>query len=156
MLQGQIIYLVKIGLALLLGGFIGYERESQHKSVGIRDVMLLCLASTLFTILAFEIPKYNTFNANYDVGRIIAYTIAGIGFLGSGVIIQAKGRIVEGITTATILFTVLSVGFFCGLGEYFLAIVSAIAIYVILKIKQVKLVIKKHKKRGNYVKRNNN
>jgi len=147
MLQSQLIYLVKIGLSLLLGSIIGAERESQHKSVGIRDIMLLCLGSTLFTILAFEIPKYNVTHSTYDIGRILAYTIAGIGFLGSGVIIQNKNRI-EGITTATILFVILAVGFFCGIGEWVLAIISALCIYGILRIKQIKVIIKKHKKRG--------
>jgi putative Mg2+ transporter-C (MgtC) family protein len=138
---------IKILVAIILGAFIGYERETQHKSVGIRDVMLLTLAATLFTILAFEIPKHTILlNVDYDIGRIIAYTIAGIGFLGSGVIIQTKDRI-EGITTATLLFTVLAVGFFCGLGLYQLAVLSAGCIWVILRIKYIKIITKKKRKR---------
>jgi putative Mg2+ transporter-C (MgtC) family protein len=142
--------IIKILVALILGALIGYERESQYKSVGIRDVMMLCLASTLFTILAFEIPKYNVSGTNYDLGRIIAYTVAGIGFLGSGVIIKTQDKI-EGITTATLLFTVLAVGFFCGLGLYQLAIFSAICIWVILRIKYIKIIKQKKIRRKKNV-----
>ena len=135
-------YLIKIGLSLLLGGLIGFEREQQNKPMGLRDVILVSLGATLLTLVAFEIPKTIPSNVNYDIGRIIAYTIASIGFLGSGIIIQNKNKF-EGITTASLLFSVLAVGFCCGLGLYILAAISALAIYLTLKLKQVKIELEK-------------
>lgn len=75
-------YLIKIALALILGGLIGFERDQQNKPMGLRDVILVTLGATLLTIVAFEIPKIMPSNVTCDISRIISYMVAGIGFLG--------------------------------------------------------------------------
>ena len=141
-------YLYSLGLSILLSGLIGYERESQDKPAGLRDTMLVCLGATMFTVISLilrETPGLGT-GLRYDLGRIIAYTIVGIGFLGSGVIIQMKGR-VEGITTASMLWAIVGIGILCGLQEYVLSVICAGAIYLILKLKHIKVQIETVKKR---------
>jgi len=125
-------YLYSLGLSILLSGLIGYERESQDKPAGLRDTMLVCLGATMFTIISLilrEVPGLNA-GLRYDLGRIIAYTIVGIGFLGSGVIIQSqkknkKGKEVEGITTASMLWAIVGIGILCGLQEYVLSVICS-------------------------------
>ena len=135
-------YLYGIALSLLLSGFIGYERESQKKPAGLRDTMLVCLGATIFTIISLILRETD---GTYDIGRIIAYTVVGIGFLGSGVMVQMKGRI-EGITTASMLWAVVGIGILSGLEEYSLAVICAGAIYLVLKLKHIKIQIETFKK----------
>jgi len=146
----MIIYLIKIGLALLLGIFVGYEREIQKKSAGFRDVTLVTLGATLFTIISLELAliaqKISGGDIRYDIGRIIAYTIASMGFLGSGAIIQNKNKL-EGITTAGVLWSMVACGLAIGLGNYQLAIITALAIYLVLKLKYIKIKFHSMRKR---------
>jgi len=135
-------YLMKIGLSLILGGLIGFERDQQNKPMGLRDVIFVSLGATLLTILSFELPKIIPTTVNYDIGRIMAYLVGGCGWLGAGVIINNKNKF-EGITTASLLFSILAIGFFCGLGLYALAIISTVAIYITLKLKHVKIELEK-------------
>ena len=140
-------YLARIGLSMALGLFIGYEREGQKKPAGVRDVALVTLGATLCAIISLELVNIGLqFPApiRYDLGRIIAYTIVAIGFLGSGVIIQNK-KGVEGITTSTMLWSMVAVGLLCGIGQYVLAIVSEICIYFILKLKHITISFEKRK-----------
>ena len=142
----MIIYLARIGLSLLLSALIGSEREYNDKPAGLRTIMLVCLGTTLFTIISILLRGIEG-NSNYDLGRIIAYTIAGIGFLGSGVIIQNKGN-VEGVTTAGTLWAMVGIGVFCGLGYYILAMASTLCIYIILIMPYVITKLKKLFKRN--------
>jgi putative Mg2+ transporter-C (MgtC) family protein len=141
-------YLGRIGLSLGLGLFIGYEREGQDKPAGIRDVTLVTLGATLFSLISLELIKVGQTlqpPIRYDLGRVIAYTIVSIGFLGSGVIVQNKNKL-EGITTAGTLWCAVAIGIFCGLGLYHLAMVSAMAVYLILKLKHIRLIFESHQK----------
>ncbi|KKL97171.1 hypothetical protein LCGC14_1837180 [marine sediment metagenome] len=143
-------YLTRIGLSILLGILVGWEREGQNKTAGFRDISLVYLGATLLGILALELgnlPLILKSNIRYDIGRIFAYSVVSIGFLGSGVIIQYKDKL-EGITTAVTLWVSLVSGLFCGLGNYYLAIVSAIAIYAVLKLKYIKIKIENVKKKS--------
>lgn len=144
-------YLARLGLSVLLGLLIGYEREGQNKPAGVRDVALITLGATLFGILSLEIMKLciniqSNVIIRYDMGRIIAYTIVSIGFLGSGVIIQNKNKL-EGITTAGSLWCAVATGLFCGIGNYILATVSALFVYLILKLKQITVTFEKRQRR---------
>jgi len=134
-------YLIGIALSLLLSGLIGFERESQKKPAGLRDAMLICLGATMFTIISLILRDVPTSEGiKYDLGRIIAYTVAGVGFLGGGVMITNRKKI-EGITTASMLWAIVGIGILCGLGEYLLGIICAGAIYFILKLKYIKIKI---------------
>ena len=127
-------YVGRILLSLLLSGIIGWDREKNEKNAGMRTVMLVCLGATVFTIISLYLKTQQ--GDRYDFGRIIAYIIVGIGFLGSGVINQYKGN-VDGTTTASVLWAVVSIGILCGLGLEVLAIVTALCIYAILKSKYI-------------------
>lgn len=135
----DLINLFKIGLALLLSSLIGLEREQNKKCIGIRDITLVTLGATVFSILALDLVKIASLaQTNYDLGRIIAYTIVGIGFLGSGIIVQNKNR-VDGVTTASTLWAMVSVGLLCGTGQYALAVITAGCIFFILKLKYIRV-----------------
>lgn len=139
-------YIVKIGLALILGLIIGYERENQDKPAGLRDVSLVTVGACIFGIIALELPKImpSITNVRYDIGRIFAYTIVSIGFLGSGVIMQTKHKL-EGITTAGVLWSMVAVGLLCGINLSILAMISTGFIYFILKIKYIRIKLERKK-----------
>jgi len=128
--------LMKVGISIGLGLFMGYERSQQQKPAGIRDVALVTLGATLFAIigLSFIEPK------NMDMTRLLYAPIIGIGFLGSGVILQNKNKI-EGLTTAGLLWISVATGLLVGIGNYALAIVSALAVFLILKLKHITIKI---------------
>jgi len=123
----------KLILATVIGFLIGFERKKHDKIGGSRMFSLVCMASVITTIISLKYT--NTFS--YDFFRLMAYTIAGIGFLGSGLIIKNKNG-VEGLTGASCLFALVSISFLIGLGEYFLGISSAILMYNILEFKHKK------------------
>lgn len=130
-------------LSVGLGLFIGYERELQNKPAGIRDITLVTLGACIFTLIARRVAAVNP---NNDLGRIISYTISSIGFLGSGAIIQNKGD-VEGITTAATLWSSVAIGLLCGMGDLFLAIITSILIYGVLKLKYLQVKIEGWRKK---------
>ena len=87
--------LLKLGIALLVGGIIGAEREHHKKAVGLRTLILISVGSALFTIMSQRIGTAS----GGDGSRIAANIVSGIGFLGAGVILEDRGR-VTGLTTA--------------------------------------------------------
>jgi putative Mg2+ transporter-C (MgtC) family protein len=104
-------------LAALLGGIIGVERELSHKPAGIRTNMLICLGAALFTIISYEMAG----SVGGDHTRIAAQIIPGIGFIGAGVVLRDRGAII-GITSASTIFVVASIGMSVGAGMYVTAI----------------------------------
>ena len=137
--QQFVIWISKLGLSLGLGLFLGWEREHQKKPAGLRDIALITVGSTIFAILALELVELTKIYEGvirYDLGRIFAYVIASIGFLGSGVILQNKNQL-AGITTAGALWAVVGIGLLVGIGQYSLGIICAIFIYFILKLKHI-------------------
>src|SRR5882724_5757237 len=94
---------LRLIVALVIGGIIGAEREYRSKSAGFRTMMLICLGAALFTILSIEIGE----GENRD--RIAASIITGIGFLGAGVIFKDENR-VNGITTAATIWITAALG----------------------------------------------
>jgi putative Mg2+ transporter-C (MgtC) family protein len=131
-----LIHLTKIGIAVVLGIFLGWEREQSHKNAGLRTTTLVMLGATLFTIISIILREVE---GNYDIGRIIAYAVVGIGFLGTGIIAKGKNR--AGVTTASLLWAVVGIGILCGLGEFALAVISSLVIYFILKLKYIRIKI---------------
>jgi len=132
--------IVSIIWSLLLSWVIGLERERQDKPAGLRTIMLVCFGATLAMLFAREI------HSGSSIARIPSHFLAAIGFVGSGSIIVFNKR-VEGITTAALLLPMTVVGFLCGIERYFLATVSAVCIYAILKLKRVRLVSKNKRRR---------
>jgi len=96
-------YLIGIGLSLLLSALIGFERESQDKSAGLRTTMLICLGATLTVIFTLELVKIaQPLGISFDMIRAIAYYLCALGFVGGGIIYKC-GKELRGITTAALL-----------------------------------------------------
>jgi putative Mg2+ transporter-C (MgtC) family protein len=108
--------LTRLVLAALLGGIIGLERELKKRRAGIRTNMFICFGAALFTVLSRGIAAEPS-----DYTRIAAQIIPGIGFIGAGSILHARGM-TTGLTTAATLFVVASVGMAAGGGLYLTAI----------------------------------
>ena len=122
--------MVRLTLAAFLGGIIGLERAIKRRPAGLRTNMFICFGSAMFTILSNELA------AEWGIGdhtRIAAQIIPGIGFIGAGSILHAKGG-VSGLTTAATLFVVASIGMACGGGLYLLAIFATMLIYLALHV----------------------
>lgn len=115
--------LIKIGLAILVGGVIGAEREYQDKAAGFRTLILITLGSTLFTIFSLNMDFGNTQT------RIAANIVTGIGFLGAGAIVREGGRI-AGLTTAATIWLSASLGM--GIGAGYLTFVIAATFVTLL------------------------
>jgi len=109
--------LARLVLAATLGGLIGLERELRHRPAGLRTNMFICFGAAMFTILSDALSvKYLG-----DHTRISAQIIPGIGFIGAGSILHTRG-LTTGLTTASTLFVVASVGMAAGGGLYLTAI----------------------------------
>jgi putative Mg2+ transporter-C (MgtC) family protein len=124
--------LAKLALATLLGGVIGWERESSGKPAGLRTNILICVGAALLTDLSMRFSALaNPNGPAFDPSRITAQIVSGIGFLGAGTIMQAKGT-VTGLTTAATLWVVAAIGMTAGAGAYFEASGSTLLVLIIL------------------------
>jgi len=126
MMEGDI---EKLLLAALLGGLIGLEREAKHRPAGLRTNLFICVGAAMFTLLSRQLAGVPS-----DYTRIAAQIIPGIGFIGAGSIIHARGDLVTGITSAATLFVVASVGMAVGGGLYPTAIFATILILGVLSL----------------------
>ena len=101
--------LARLVVAAVLGGIIGLERELRHRPAGLRTNMFICFGAALFTILSDVLAVEHL----GDHTRISAQIIPGIGFIGAGSILHTRG-LTTGLTTASTLFVVASVGMATG------------------------------------------
>ena len=123
---------LKLILSALIGGIIGLEREVHEKPAGVRTNALICMGSTLVMIVSIYVQQnYGTQAA--DPARIASHVIAGIGFLGAGVILQSRGS-VRGLTTAATIWAVAGIGLAIGCGFYTAALTSASIILIVLLV----------------------
>ncbi len=122
---------IRLLVAAALTGAIGLERELRERAAGLRTHMLVGVGSALFTIVSAYAWTDFTFTGavQFDPTRIAAQVVAGIGFLGAGVIIR-QGLSVKGVTTAAGLWVVAGIGMAAGAG-YFVGAVVATAIVLI-------------------------
>jgi putative Mg2+ transporter-C (MgtC) family protein len=123
-------YLTKLLMAAVLGGLIGLEREAKHRPAGLRTNLFICVGAALFTLLSDQLAAEH----GGDHTRIAAQIIPGIGFIGAGSIIHARGDLVTGITSAATLFVVASVGMAVGGGLYFTAIAATVLVLGVLSL----------------------
>ncbi|HET7273730.1 MAG TPA: MgtC/SapB family protein, partial [Longimicrobiaceae bacterium] len=119
----QIDLLGRLLLAALLGGLIGLERELSSKPAGLRTNLLICVGATLLMELSLTVAaEANAANLaagvafRADPARIAAQIVTGIGFLGAGTIMQARGSVV-GLTTAATIWVVAAIGMAVGARE---------------------------------------
>lgn len=112
--------IVWLCLAALLGGLLGFERESQGKSAGVRTHMLVAMGAALFVLLPYQLGM-----ATADLSRVLQGVIAGIGFLGAGAILKNDGDDkVKGMTTAAGIWMTAAIGIAVGIGHETTAIIS--------------------------------
>lgn len=124
---------LKLLLAAILGGLIGYERQSSHRPAGLRTHILVCIGSALVMITSQYIFEVYRGIATLDPARLGAQVISGIGFLGAGTILR-DGSTIKGLTTAAGLWAVSCVGLAIGSGFYFGGISAAILVYITLQL----------------------
>jgi putative Mg2+ transporter-C (MgtC) family protein len=122
--------LLRIGLAVVLGGLVGLEREIRGRAAGLRTLIIVCLGSTLIMIVSTELAQQYFSGpgeavVRVDPGRIAAGIVTGIGFLGAGVVLKL-GDIVRGVTTAACIWFVAALGIAIGQGDYGMAILSTL------------------------------
>ncbi|HVO61892.1 MAG TPA: MgtC/SapB family protein [Terriglobales bacterium] len=114
-------------VAAILGGAIGMERELRRKPAGLRTNLFICFGAAMYTVLSDSLAAQHV----GDHTRIAAQIIPGIGFIGAGSILHARGS-VTGLTTAATLFVVASVGMAAGGGLYLTATFATVLILVSL------------------------
>lgn len=122
---------MRIFVAAMLGGAIGLEREYRAKEAGFRTHFLVALGSALFMIVSaygFEGALLSE-NHRWDVSRVAAQVVSGIGFIGAGTIIFHKSEnVVRGLTTAAGVWVTAAIGLACGGGMYVLSIASTVMV----------------------------
>jgi len=125
--------LVKLLLAVILGGVIGLEREIAGKPAGLRTNILICVGAALLTDVSVQITKglYPGAPLEGDPSRIAAQIVTGIGFIGAGTIMQSKGT-VTGLTSAATIFVVAAIGIAIGAGQYLEAVGAGLLVAIVL------------------------
>jgi len=128
---GQVTRIVlRLVIAAILGGVLGYERERQGKAAGVRTHMLVALGAALFVLVPQQAGV-----SGADMTRVIQGVVAGIGFLGAGAIIKGGAEeSVKGLTTAAGIWLTAAIGIACGLGREATAVLSALLAFAILAL----------------------
>ncbi|MGE3820767.1 MAG: MgtC/SapB family protein [Isosphaeraceae bacterium] len=122
--------LVRLLMAALLGGALGFERKRAGKSAGVRTHMLVSLSAALFVL----IPRQAGASAG-EITRVIQGVVTGIGFLGAGTILKDDGQAeVRGLTTAAGVWLTAAIGISAGMGRVGSAILSTVLALVILTV----------------------
>lgn len=121
-------HLIKLGVAVLVGGLIGLEREFQYKAAGFRTIILITIGSTLYTMFSISIA-----GGTDSQTRIASNIVTGIGFLGAGTILREGGRI-GGLTTAATIWLAAALGMGIAAAEMKLVLASTVVTLIILLI----------------------
>ena len=121
----------KLGLAVLLSGIIGFEREHSHRPAGFRTHILVAVGSALIMLTSVYIAEKYKGQMNVDITRMSGQVVSGIGFLGAGTILR-EGFSVKGLTTAASLWAVSCIGIAIGAGFVAGAVVATLVIYITL------------------------
>lgn len=126
---------LRLFLAVILGGLVGFEREQSNHPAGFRTHILVSLGSAL--IMLISIYGFSDFmnaeNVSFDPSRISAQVVTGIGFLGAGTILR-HGFTVTGLTTAASLWVVAAIGLAIGAGFYFGAVITTLFVLISLTV----------------------
>lgn len=121
---------IKLILAALLGGVIGFERERRGKPAGLRTHMLVSLASALFVMASQEMAA--RVGEPLDAVRAMVGVAQGVGFLGAGVILQSRGE-VRWLTTAAALWAASAVGLGVAMGMYYMVALASVLVWIVLR-----------------------
>ena len=136
--------LVRLMVAMVLGGLLGLERESRGTPAGLRTHMLVALGAALFVL----VPLQGGMEVG-DLSRVLQGVIAGIGFLGAGAIIKLSGEgEIRGLTTSASIWVTAAIGVAAGMGREATAVVSAlIALFVLAVLRRVEKRIEEKQRR---------
>lgn len=115
-------------MACAMGGVIGLEREWRHKASGLRTNMLICMGAALFTMLSVVVAGEGSSNK----GQIASNIVQGIGFLGAGLVLHTRNRVL-GLTSAATVWVVAAIGMACGAGLYVESAIATLIVYVALQ-----------------------
>lgn len=121
----------RLGLAFVLGGLVGWEREHEDKPAGLRTLILVTTGSALFVLVAQAATE--AAGGTMDTVRIIAGIAQGVGFLGAGTIFVARGT-VHGLTTAAAIWAMSAAGAACGFGAWPIALVGTALTFIALRL----------------------
>jgi putative Mg2+ transporter-C (MgtC) family protein len=122
--------LINLLLAFVFGGIIGYLREIEGKTAGLRTHLLVCVGSTLLMQISYNML---TQSSGADPGRIASGVVTGIGFLGAGTILRA-GEGIRGLTTAASIWITSAIGLALGCSMYFGAFVATLITVFTLQV----------------------
>ncbi len=123
-----ILIAIKLLVAVVCGGAIGFERELSHKPAGLRTNVLVCVGATLFMVVSRHIGGGAPYT---DPARLVAQVVTAIGFIGAGVILQSRGSI-SGLTTAATILLVGAVGVTIGEGMFTVAAMTTVLVMIVL------------------------
>ena len=124
-LQGTV---ARMLIACAMGAVIGWERERRHKASGLRTNMLICMGAALFTTLSAVLAG----DLSPNRGQVASNIVQGIGFLGAGLILHSRSRVL-GLTSAATVWVVAAIGMACGTGLYIEAIFATVIVYTALR-----------------------
>ena len=122
--------LARVILAALLGALIGWEREDQGKPAGLRTTLLVALSACVFVVAAQGAAREQ--GEPLDPVRAMAAIAQGVGFLGAGLVLRARGQ-VKWLTTAAALWSAAAIGVAAAMGQYMVAIVGAALVLFALR-----------------------
>ncbi len=125
-MSSEVVAVLRLLLAAVLGGIVGLQRERAGKEAGIRTNMLISAGAAIFTIASvYGFP-------GGDPSRLAAGVITGVGFIGAGVILHRTGGAVVGLTTAATIWAVAGIGVAAGAGLYLLSVAATVITLVAL------------------------
>jgi putative Mg2+ transporter-C (MgtC) family protein len=124
----QLEVVLRMVVAVILGGIIGVEREWTRHPAGVRTMALVAAGSSLFSSVGVLLA-----GPGVDVTRIAAQIVTGIGFLGAGAILRHQDN-VKGLTTAATIWTVAAIGITAGFGFFIVAVVTTVVVLVALVV----------------------
>lgn len=119
--------IIRLGMATVVGAAIGLNRDIHHKPTGVRTLGLVSVGSALITMAAASMPDDPS-----AVSRIMQGILAGLGFLGAGVIVREADHRVRGLTTATSVWVTACLGSACGLGSWQPVVVGSLFVALLL------------------------
>lgn len=137
--------ILRLFLAVVISGVIGYDREHKNRPAGIRTHILVCVGACVIAMVqqkigfqaiefASDFPKFSGV-VRADEARLIAQVVSGVGFLGAGTIIVTRHSIL-GLTTAASLWASACLGIAVGMGYYEIAVISALVVIGVLTMLQ--------------------
>ena len=125
----------RIGMALICGGMIGFERQLRGKPAGMRTSSLICLGTAMFVFLGMGMRDVS----GGDATRVLGQVVTGVGFLGAGVIMTRNG-LVTGVTSAAVVWVLAAVGAAIGAGRFGAAFaISVVTVSVLVGVQKLEL-----------------